>query len=54
MKKKIVGILICMLLIATIFPITGTVFAGSEEDPELEDRIFDVKLFGLISIHASI
>jgi len=47
MKKKIVGILICTLLIATILPITGTVFAGSEENPELEDRIFDVKLFGL-------
>ena len=50
MKKKIFNILICTFLIAIIFPITGTVFAGSEEDPEVEDRIFDVKLFGLFPI----
>lgn len=47
MKKKIVGIFVCTLLIATILPITETVIAGSEDDPEVEDRIFDVKLFGL-------
>ena len=47
MKRKILGIFIVTLLIATILPITGTVIAGSEEDPEVEDRIFDVKLFGI-------
>ncbi len=47
MKKKIIGIFVCMLLITAILPITGIVIAGSEEDPEVEDRIFDVKLFGI-------
>jgi len=45
MKKKIIGIFVVMLLISTILPITGTVFAGSEEDPEIvdepEDDVFD-------------
>ena len=45
MKKKIIGIFVCMLLISTILPITGTVFAGDEEDPEIvdepEDDVFD-------------
>ena len=45
MKKKIVGMFVCTLLIATILPITGNVIAGSEEDPEVEDRIFDVNMF---------
>ena len=30
MKKKIIGIFICTLLITTILPITGTVFAGDD------------------------
>ena len=47
MKKKIIGIFVCTMLITIIIPITGTVIAGSEEDPEVEDRIFDVKLFGI-------
>jgi len=46
MMKKIVGILVCMLLILVSFSIC--VSAGSEEDPEIVDRTFDVKLFGLI------
>ena len=54
MKKKIIGIFVCMLLIATILPITGTVIAGSEEDPEVEDRIFDVKLFGIFGFSLQI
>ena len=41
MKNKIVGMFVCTLLIATILPITGTVLAGSEEDPEIEDEIED-------------
>jgi len=41
MKRKILGMFVCTLLIATILPITGTVFAGSEEDPEIEDEIED-------------
>lgn len=43
--KKIVGILICMLLIITVLPIT--VSAGDPENPEVVDRIMDVKLFGI-------
>jgi len=31
MKEKIIGIFICTLLITTILPITGTVFAGNED-----------------------
>ena len=38
MKRKITGIFICTLLIATILPITGNVTAGSEEDPEINDE----------------
>ena len=38
MKRKIIGIFVCTLLIATMLPITGTVIAGSEEDPEIIDN----------------
>jgi len=45
MNKKIVGIFVCMLLITTILPITGSVIAGDENDPEIvdepEDDVFD-------------
>ena len=41
MKKKILGMFVCTLLIATMLPITGTVTAGSEEDPEIVDEIED-------------
>ena len=37
MKKKIIGILVCMLFITTILPITGSVIAGDENDPEIVD-----------------
>ena len=47
MKSKVICIFVSMLLISTILPIAGTVLAGSEEDPEIEDRIRDVMLFGL-------
>jgi hypothetical protein len=46
MNKIIVGILICMLLITTILPTFAS--AGDSENPEVEDRILDVKLFGII------
>ena len=39
MKRKIIGILVCTLLITTILPITVT--AGDEENPEIEDKTFD-------------
>ena len=45
MKRKIVTILVMTLMIS--LPLTTTVFAGSEEDPEIVDRMFDVKLFGI-------
>ena len=38
MNKEIVGIFVCMLLVATLLPITGSVIAGDEEDPEIEDE----------------
>ena len=51
MKRKIIGIFVVMLLIAAILPITGTVFAGDEEDPEIEDEIKDTvwKHFDIVS-----
>jgi len=51
MKKKIIGILICTLLISTILPITETVFAGDENDPEIKDEKGDtlLKHFDIVS-----
>jgi hypothetical protein len=46
MRKKIIPILVSMLIIFTTFSMT--VFGGSEDDPEVEDRIGDVKIFGII------
>lgn len=46
MRRKIVAIIVLMLMISA--PLFSIVSAGSEEDPEVEDRIFDVKLFGTI------
>jgi hypothetical protein len=48
MKKKIVGIFVCILLITTILPITA--MAGDEQNPEVKDRTRDVKLFGLFTL----
>jgi hypothetical protein len=45
MKKKIIIIISCLILLNPI--ITYNVIAGSEEDPEVEDRIRDVMIFGL-------
>jgi len=39
MRKKIVGIFVCMLLITTILPII--VMAGDENDPEIRDNLND-------------
>ena len=44
MKRKILGMFVCTLLISTILPITGTVFAGDEEDPEIVDVTGDTDL----------
>ena len=52
MKKKIIGIFICTLLITTILPITGTVFAGDENDPEIVDGIGDT-LLGFLDIESA-
>ena len=46
MRKKIIPILISMLFIFTIFSMNA--LGGSEDNPEVEDRIGDVKLFGFI------
>jgi hypothetical protein len=48
MRKKIMGILICMLLTTTILPMTA--FAGDPENPEITDRIGDA--FGYIDINS--
>ncbi len=48
MRKKIVGLFVCMLLITTILPLT--VLAGDPENPEFVDKIRDVNLFGVIPI----
>jgi hypothetical protein len=39
MKKKIIGIVICLLLITTILPITA--MAGDETNPEISDKTGD-------------
>lgn len=43
--KKIIIIFICLSLTLLVF--SFNVIAGSEEDPEVEDRIRDVKIFGI-------
>lgn len=51
MKRRIIGILVCMLLLITLFPINAT--AGDEENPEIEDdtwQIWDlIKGFNILS-----
>jgi hypothetical protein len=47
MKRKIVGLFVCMLLITTILPITA--MAGDENDPEIRDNLND--LWGLLVDH---
>jgi len=39
MKRKIVGLFVCMLLITTLLPITA--MAGDENDPEIRDNLND-------------
>ena len=46
MRKIVGGIFVCMLLLLSTFPFT--VKAGDPENPEVVDRIMDVKLFGVI------
>ena len=48
-EKRIFGILICTMLITTVFPITRPVIAGDEENPEIEDEFGDT-LFLFIDI----
>jgi hypothetical protein len=52
MKKKILGMFVCTLLISTILPITGTVFAGDEGDPEIVDVTGDTDL-GFLDIESA-
>lgn len=47
MKKKLVGIFVCMTLLITVFQVTGIVFAG-ENGPEIEDKSGDA--FGYLDI----
>ena len=48
MKRKIVGMFVCMLLITTILPVT--VMAGDEQHPEIKDIAGDA--FGYIDINS--
>ena len=48
MRRKIVGMFVLTLLITTILPITESVIAGDEKNPELEDRIRDVRFTGYL------
>jgi hypothetical protein len=52
MKRKILGMFVCTLLITTILPITGTVFAGDEENPEIVDVTGDTDL-GFLDIESA-
>ena len=52
MKRKIIGIFVCTLLIATMLPITGTVFADDEENPEIVDVTGDTDL-GFLDIESA-
>ena len=45
MQKKIICILVSMLLISTTLPIAGTVLAGDEENPEIEDETGDARAY---------
>ena len=45
MRKKILGIIISMLLTATILPMTA--FAGDPENPEIKDELNDTDLLFL-------
>jgi hypothetical protein len=42
MRKKIIGLFVCMLLITTILPITA--MAGDENDPEISDTTGDARM----------
>jgi len=52
MKRKIIGIIVVTLLITVILPITGTVFAGDEEDPEIVDVTGDTD-FSFLDIESA-
>ena len=52
MKKKIICIFVLTLLITTILPITGTVIAGDEENPEIVDVTGDTDL-GFLDIESA-
>lgn len=46
MKKKMISMCMCALLISMLFPLTNTVMAGDEEHPEITDRGNDVLFLG--------
>lgn len=46
--RKICEILVCALVVATLIPLG--VIAGNSDGPEVEDRIRDVKAFGLFRV----
>ena len=47
MKKKLIGVFVCLLMITTILPITA--MAGDENDPEITDNLNDQ--FGALITH---
>jgi len=44
MKRKIIGIFVMTLLITTLLPVSVTVFAGDEKDPEIVDVTGDTDI----------
>jgi len=46
MKIKMISIVVILLLTLTVTP--WPVLAGDVDNPEIQDRIFDVKLFGIL------
>ena len=48
MQKKILTILVCMLFLTTTFSIS--VYAGSEEDPEIDDEVPDTGVFDYLDV----
>ena len=55
MKKLIITkLLVCTLLVGFLIPLIGNVNAGTESDPELKDRILDVRFNGFLPLYPQI
>ena len=50
MKKTLLGVFICMMLVGTVLPITGFVIAGDEKDPEIVDGLDEPAVVSYLDI----